>query len=73
MDQGERFLLDSFEIEATSEGFRFWAADDVAPVADVAVLPEQCRICMLRSGFEFRCVSLDDAERKIAACRALGL
>ena len=26
---------------------------------------------MLRSGFEFRCASLDEAERKIAAYRTL--
>lgn len=73
MDQGERFLLDYFELETTGEGYRLWAPDDPSPVADVATLPEQCRICMLRSGFEFRCASLDEAERKIAACRTLGL
>lgn len=73
MRPGERFLLDWFEIESTDDGYRLWSADDPAPVADVETLPEQCRVCMLRSGLEFRCASLDDAERKIAACRALGL
>ena len=73
MQPGERFLLDEFELEATTDGYRLWAADDPAPIADVTTLPEQCQVCMLRSGLEFRCESLTDAEQKIAACRYLGL
>lgn len=73
MRRGERILLDYFELEATDDGYRAWAPDDPSPVADIAPLPEQCLICMLRSGFEFRCASLTDAEHKIAACRSLGL
>lgn len=73
MKPGERFLLDWFELEATSDGYRLWSAGENTPVAEVETLPEQCRVCMLRSGLEFRCSSLDDAERKIAACQYLGL
>jgi hypothetical protein len=74
MALGDRFLLDQFEFEVTREGYRIWAADDAAPVADVIEpMPERCRVCMLRSGFEFRCNGLTDTERKIAACRELGL
>lgn len=73
MQPGERFLLDVFEFESTVEGYRLWAADDPAPVADITALPEQCRVCMLRSGLEFRCRDLSEAEEKVAACRFLGL
>jgi len=74
MRQGERFMLEQFEFEVILDGYRIWAADDTAPVADVtAVLPEQCRVCMLRSGLEFPCQGLADAERKAAACWWLGL
>ena len=70
---GERFLLDWFELESTQDGYRLWSANEKAPVADVQTLPEQCRVCMLASGLEFRCASLAEAEQKIAACRYLGL
>jgi hypothetical protein len=73
MRQGERFLLDWFELEAMPDGYRVWAPDDPDAIAEVRTLPEQCRVCMLRSGLEFCCASLDDAERKVAACQALGL
>jgi hypothetical protein len=70
---GERFLLDMFEAESTEAGYRFWAPDDPSPVADVTTRPERCDVCMLTSGLEFRCATLDEAERKIAACKYLGL
>lgn len=73
MRAGERVLLDWFELEAIVEGYRCWAADEPAPVAEIQTLPEQCRVCMLRSGLEFRCAGLDEAERKISACHRLGL
>lgn len=73
MQPGERVLLDWFELEATGTGYRLWSADSAVPVADVHALPERCRVCMLRSGLEFHCASLVDAERKIAACEYLGL
>jgi hypothetical protein len=70
---GERFLLDWFEFEAVADGYRLWSADDREPIADVEALPEQCQVCMLRSGLRFRCDSLDDVERRVGACRLLGL
>jgi hypothetical protein len=71
---GERFLLERFELEATRDGeYRVWAAEDTEPVADAQTLPEQCRVCMLRSGFAFHCTTLDQAEQRIAACRQFGL
>ena len=73
MTPGERFLLDMFELESTADGYRLWAADDTAPVADVISLSERCQVCMLRSGLQFRCTSLAEAEQKIAVCRYLGL
>lgn len=73
MKPGERFLLDMFEAESTNSGYRFWAADDPSPVADVVTLSERCDVCMLTSGLEFRCTNLDEAERKIAICKYLGL
>lgn len=73
MTPGERFLLDVFEAESTATGYRLWAVDDLEPVAEVVTLPERCQVCMFASGLEFQCASLDDAERKIAACRYLGL
>lgn len=73
MRPGERFLLDWFELESTAEGYRLWSPDDPSPVAVVTALPEHCRVCMLKSGLEFRCDSLDEAERKVAACRYLGV
>lgn len=73
MERGERFLLDWFEFESTADGYRLWSAEEPGPIAEVTALPEQCRVCMLRSGFEFRCADLADAESKIAACRYLGL
>lgn len=73
MRRGERFLLDWFELEAIDDGYRLWSADDPKPIAEVQALPERCRVCMLRSGLEFQCTSLDETERKVAACRRLGL
>jgi len=73
VQRGERFLLDWFEFEAVEGGYRIWSADDPEPVADVEALPEQCQVCMLRSGLRFQCDSLDDADRRVAACRYLGL
>lgn len=73
MQPGEGFLLDVFELEATTDGYRLWAVDDPDPVDEVIALPEQRRVCMLRSGLRFRCNSLSDAEQKIATCRYLGL
>ena len=73
MQRGERFLLDWFEFEAVQDGYRLWSADDPEPIADVEALSEQCQVCMLRSGLRFRCDSLDDVERRVGACRLLGL
>ncbi|MBF4588708.1 hypothetical protein [Curtobacterium sp. VKM Ac-1395] len=73
MQRGERFLLDWFEAEALDPDYRLWSADTTEPVADIETLPEACRVCMLRSGLKFTCDSLDDAERRIGACRLLGL
>lgn len=73
MQPGERVLLDWFEFESTADGYRLWSANTASPVAEISALPEQCRVCMLRSGLEFQCVSLVEAERKIAACQYLGL
>ena len=73
MRAGERFLLDVFEAESIETGYRFWAADDPSPVADVITRPERCDVCMLTSGLEFRCANLAEAERKIAICKYLGL
>ena len=73
MQRGQRFLLDWYELESIPNGYRLWSPDEAEPVADVQTLPEQCRVCMLASGLEFRCASLAEAEQKIAACRYLGL
>lgn len=74
MHPGELFLLDRFELEATGDReYRVWAAEDREPVADVEAWPEQCRVCMFRSGFAFRCDTLGQAGQRIAACQQLGL
>jgi hypothetical protein len=73
MQRGERFLVDWFEAKALDSGYRLWSADTTEPVADIETLPEACRVCILRHGLEFTCDSLNDAKRRVSACRLLGL